>query len=210
MKPTPKPEVRNSKPVRNPRPEASAIAPIAVRPSSSVLRPLTLPLLALLQALAGSPVHATDYVWMGYASTSWAVPTNWVPMGVPGPNDSAVVNRSVDLAGNVTVSNLTLTTGGSSQNGNLTILGTMNWSGGGFSSVGLTFSTGAVLHLNGADVKDLHLSALTNHGTVQWTGTGALSLMGTPIESDSPGPPSPGSLTKSWPREASTQCLGLP
>ncbi|MBI5383845.1 MAG: hypothetical protein HZA90_04070 [Verrucomicrobia bacterium] len=142
-----------------------------------------LTVLALL-ALSGSVAHATDYTWRGGTPASWSVASNWEPTGVPGPNDSAVINRYVSLGGNITVSNLTLTTGGGLQNGNLTVLGTMNWLAGEISTASLTIPSGGTLNLSGSELKDFHLASFTNSGTVLWTGTGALSLMGTPIVSD--------------------------
>jgi hypothetical protein len=57
------------------------------------------------------PAAATDYTWTGAASSDWFNPANWNPNGVPGSEDSASINGTVNASANVTVSNLTLSGG---------------------------------------------------------------------------------------------------
>ncbi|MBS1651871.1 MAG: T9SS type A sorting domain-containing protein [Bacteroidetes bacterium] len=55
-----------------------------------------------------------SYVWNGSTSTNWTTPSNWTPSGVPGVSDNVTIvtgGNNCLLAGNTTVSGLTITTG---------------------------------------------------------------------------------------------------
>ncbi len=71
--------------------------------------------------------HATDYTWNGEAGDSkWTTAANWMPMGVPGAQDTAYVggNASVQLPGSVTLKNLRLGADAAILNdGNLNVTG---------------------------------------------------------------------------------------
>lgn len=56
----------------------------------------------------------TSYVWNGTTSTNWGTNTNWTPNGIPGSLDNVTIVTGANnciLAGNTTVTNLTITSG---------------------------------------------------------------------------------------------------
>lgn len=56
----------------------------------------------------------TTYTWNGSGSANWATPGNWSPSGIPSSTDNVIIVTGANpcrLAGDVTVNNLTLTSG---------------------------------------------------------------------------------------------------
>src|ERR1700677_389052 len=70
----------------------------------------------------------TSYTWTGATSTSWVVPTNWSPAGIPGSADNVTVvtgSNNCKLAVSTSINNLTVTSGTLDMNGGtLTVNGT--------------------------------------------------------------------------------------
>ena len=70
----------------------------------------------LLLAAVAPRANAQDRIWNGSASVFWDSVANWIPSGQPGPNDTAVFNRTflnqplVDI-NNTQVGSLWMTTG---------------------------------------------------------------------------------------------------
>src|SRR5262245_29630025 len=66
---------------------------------------------ALLACLS-APGFATTLTWKAASTGSWNVPTNWLPNGVPGVNDVAVITAAgtydVNINGNVSVNAINL------------------------------------------------------------------------------------------------------
>jgi hypothetical protein len=72
-------------------------------------------LLLLLYILSIHFVSAqTNYTWNGSTSTSWVVPNNWTPNGVPGSTDNVIIVagfNTCSIVGNRAVNNFTLSGG---------------------------------------------------------------------------------------------------
>lgn len=54
----------------------------------------TLRLLVALIATGLLPLSAETYTWINTAGGLWSAPGNWLPSGVPGPEDTALINES--------------------------------------------------------------------------------------------------------------------
>ena len=129
--------------------------------------------LALLAASCG--VSGAVRTWTGAANNDWYDPANWSPPGVPDSADTLNVN-----GGNPTLSpqftligQINWTSG--SLLGGLTVGagGTLNWQGGGLSSLGsLTVAAGGVVLLDGAGGGRDITGALTNRGVIRWLDGG--------------------------------------
>ncbi|HWX19080.1 MAG TPA: hypothetical protein VN578_04135, partial [Candidatus Binatia bacterium] len=109
-------------------------------------------------AVAGLAVcisaEAANLTWNGSVSPDWFNPTNWTPSVVPGPDDT-----------------LNFSSGTINLSAPVTINGQFNWSGGTLSGSPMTITTNGLLSLGGSSSKFLD-NALTNAGTVAWSGTG--------------------------------------
>ncbi|MBV9470614.1 MAG: hypothetical protein JO316_05525 [Abitibacteriaceae bacterium] len=124
------------------------------KPTLQVLRPLMLGSLLWLTGAA----HATDYTYQpppdGDPVRQWSDSIQWMPEGVPGPEDTATIGGTQDTpmldAGGATVGGLTLS---GDTNwlllGNLTVIsGAVNWSGSGFVGT-VNFQAGTTTTISG-------------------------------------------------------------
>jgi fibronectin-binding autotransporter adhesin len=151
--------------------------------------------LFILATLAAYTSLALDRVWINTAGGDWSVTNNWSPPGPPATGDNVLITNN----GTYTVTILTnLTTvgrlilGGTSGTQTLlagistvlsvtnagTVLanGILTVTNGGLQGDWL-ITSGAQLNLSGAAGKFLYSSAITNQGTVNWSG-GSLSVGG--------------------------------
>ena len=135
----------------------------------------------ILMVLAGnSPMlfSQTTYTWGGVAG-DWSDAGKWSPNGVPGSNDTAVINISqVNVNSNATVKNVILNGGTISGSAQLKVTGAMTWTLGAMSGSGTTrIDAGATLLVNNTGFSvDLNVRTLENYGTVTWTGTKDIKL----------------------------------
>lgn len=106
-------------------------------------------LLVCLGATALSLNAAQTYTWNGGASTAWLTTTNWTPNGIPGADDTAIINSGVpSLPGpSETLPHIQLN--GGTLGGQGTVTSTMVWNGGLIRGV-VSVATGATLTLTGA------------------------------------------------------------
>ncbi|MCB0311804.1 MAG: hypothetical protein KDH84_00820, partial [Calditrichaeota bacterium] len=120
----------------------------------------------------------TTYTWGGVAG-DWSDAGKWSPNGVPGSNDTAVINISqVNVNSNATVKNVILNGGTISGSAQLKVTGAMTWTLGAMSGSGTTrIDAGATLLVNNTGFSvDLNVRTLENYGTVTWTGTKDIKL----------------------------------
>ncbi|MGA2659219.1 MAG: hypothetical protein ABSH34_17085, partial [Verrucomicrobiota bacterium] len=113
---------------------------------------------SLVLALGSNTVRSAGPTWTGSVSTDWNNPNNWNPVGIPETNDT-----------------INFTSGTISLSSPVTINGQFNWSGGTLSGSALTIAANGLLNLGGTADRFL-LGVLTNAGTVNWTGTGNLTV----------------------------------
>ncbi|HEX7878770.1 MAG TPA: kelch repeat-containing protein [Candidatus Eisenbacteria bacterium] len=116
-------------------------------------------ILAALTPLIAAPAFATNYTWKSAINGSWHTSSNWLPTGVPGPSDVAIIN----LSGNYTVS----------VNSNASV-GAVGLSGG-TGSRRLTVNSATLTTGTGIAVGTAHVLNL-NSGTI--SGAGTLDLQG--------------------------------
>src|SRR5208283_2759936 len=91
----------------------------------------------------------TNRTWNGSISSDWFNATNWIPAGVPAPDD--IVNFS-NANGTITLT------------APVTISGQFNWSAGTLNGNPLTIASNGVMNINGTTTVDLE-NVLTNAGT---------------------------------------------
>ncbi|MET0462996.1 MAG: T9SS type A sorting domain-containing protein [Chitinophagaceae bacterium] len=68
----------------------------------------------LLPFCASAVSGQTTFTWNGSVSSDWSIPANWTPAGVPASSDNIIIlntANSCTLSGDVTVNNMTLTSG---------------------------------------------------------------------------------------------------
>lgn len=106
----------------------------------------------------GAVGHAATFTWAGSASTDWFNAGNWTPQGIPAPTDT--VNFA---SGTITFTAL------------VALGGQFNWSGGTLGGNPLTITRNGALNISGGSTKYL-VTALTNSGTVTWSGSGNLEV----------------------------------
>ncbi|HKS22367.1 MAG TPA: IPT/TIG domain-containing protein [Thermoanaerobaculia bacterium] len=108
------------------------------------------------------------------ASGLWSSGTTWSGGVPPGTLDTAVINAAVVVAvsSNATVANLTLSNGTLKGLANLTVTGTMNWSGDSTlqESGSITIPVGATLNISGSGTRFLDVRTIHNAGTINWSG----------------------------------------
>ncbi len=123
-----------------------------------------------------NPPGATplSYIWQG-ATGDWRDPAQWLPRGVPGPNDSVTIAGGVvSVTNGVQVAGINLTGGTIDGAGLLSLRTNFTWSAGTLSGTGTTLlESGVALLISGSSSKTLN-RRLDNHGTVTFTGTGSL------------------------------------
>lgn len=130
----------------------------ATRP---VFRGFVLSLAGLLFSSMGA--SAMDYVWTGTEATSeqawWGNANNWVPVGVPGPADTATIGGPYSYqisAGTRTIGGLTLLPGAELDSGaDLTVTQVMHWQGG-MMHGDLVIGPSAVMHISGEGDRIVH------------------------------------------------------
>ena len=157
---------------------------------------------AVLIGLCSGHSHAGTATWDGEGGDdSWNTAANWDPDGVPGAGDDVVINEgdTVDLtitpasvssltcSGDLSVTTtitlaapsqiqgtgtLALGAGGLTGAGNLTVNGSMAWTGGTVSGSGqLIIPSGKALTISGSSAKYLSERELVNQGTVTHTSS---------------------------------------
>src|ERR1019366_8395894 len=130
-----------------------------------------------LADLLSQPCSAATLTWTGAVSSDWQNPTNWSPALVPTAADTVNLNSGTVTA---TAGSQfgTLNLNGGTLAGSLSALGgsVVNWTSGTLGSpASLTVARNAMLNLSGSGTKYFY-GALTNAGTVVWSGTGNLAL----------------------------------
>jgi hypothetical protein len=116
--------------------------------------------LALITTFASAQTTRT---WNGTASSDWFNATNWLPTGVPSPNDIVRITNGgfVNLTAPVTISNQ------------------LYWSGASLSGSNLNIASSAVMTINTTTTLLLE-NPLTNAGTVVWSNnnnSGGLNVL---------------------------------
>ncbi|WP_183098399.1 hypothetical protein [Nocardioides pelophilus] len=122
------------------------------------------------------------YTWAGAGdASSWASPGNWLPTGVPGPTDEAIIDGSVevDIGGDIEVGGLHLgpetslygTDHATRTAYTLTVLDELSWNGAEVRT-GLTVASGAVGSIDGDPLyfPDEESVPLSIDGSVELTG----------------------------------------
>jgi hypothetical protein len=91
-----------------------------------------------------------------------------------------VGGADLEVNGNVTAANVTFDGGTIGGSAALAVSGTLGWSAGSMAGTGSTLiQSGATLNLSGSSDKNVTARALSNGGTVNWTGMGNWGLGGT-------------------------------
>lgn len=126
----------------------------------------------VLSAVAGA--NSPTYTWVGGAvagPSSWDLPENWSPPGVPGEGDAVVLTAGTLNSGTTTRRVAALTVqGGVLQGGHLLVSGSFTWSAGVLHGPGtLTIEAGAAASFVGPGNKIL-ARRLENAGNASYTG----------------------------------------
>jgi hypothetical protein len=128
-------------------------------------------LIALTTAIAANTRAAQTYTWVGGTSTAWQTASNWSPNGVPGVDDTAIINSgSPQLPGDgVVLPHIQLASGVLSGVG--TVSSSMIWSAGRIDGI-VTIASGASLSISGASSNHelANGGTVNNNGTVTWSG----------------------------------------
>ena len=134
-----------------------------------------------------------DFVWTTGAG-DWNSATNWTPNLVPATNDNAsiTINNTVTLNGSEGCRDLLLGSAASNPvltgSGLLTVHGNFLWRSGTMSGLGRTLiSAGATLAVTNANGVSLINRTLENSGTVNWIGTGDITLLSGAAITNRPG-----------------------
>jgi hypothetical protein len=120
--------------------------------------------------------RGVTFVWNN-TSGNWTDASRWVPEGVPGAHDTAVINAgTVTLDTAVTVANLTLNAGVLFGSQTIEVTGECHWLRGTMTGSGaLNIPPGASLIASGADVKTMQsLWKVNLAGFGSWSGSGNL------------------------------------
>ncbi|MBI3521373.1 MAG: hypothetical protein HY062_18690, partial [Bacteroidetes bacterium] len=137
-------------------------------------------LLLILILLLKCSIAQTSYVWNGATSTNWNTGTNWTPNGIPGAADNVTIVTGANncvLAGNTTITNLTITsgvlnlnaftlntTGVVACNGGSCNNGTFNSTATSLTFAGTTFGANIT-----ANVSDVYFNGSTFNGSISVT-----------------------------------------
>ena len=109
-------------------------------------------------AIANFGSAQTNRTWTGSVNSDWFNAGNWNPAGAPESNDTVnVSNGTINLTAPVIIS------------------GQFNWTGGTLSGNSLNISSNGLLAIGGTGSVTLG-NALTNAGTVNWTGTVGINV----------------------------------
>jgi hypothetical protein len=150
--------------------------------------------------------NAATCTWIGAVDTDWGKAGNWSACGgsTPGSGDTAVISfatndptvstnetvggLTIQSGGELTIANgasvvvnntFTLTGGSLIGEGDLTVNGNMDWSGGTMGSSGTTtIAPSATLSIQGSGYKSLSGRTLENDGTATWSGSGSITGSG--------------------------------
>jgi hypothetical protein len=147
--------------------------------------PWLVALFASVLLSAGVAANTPTYTWVGGAAagpTSWDLPENWSPPGIPGLGDAVVLASGSLNIGTATRRVAALTVqGGDLHGGNLLVSGSFTWSAGLLNGPGtLTIEPGAVAAFVGPGNKIL-ARRLENGGNASYTGNSvALGQNNTP------------------------------
>jgi hypothetical protein len=151
--------------------------------------------IAALSLATALSAPAANIVWTNTAGGNWNTAANWNPNTVPGAPDTAVItndgNYTVALNASATLAGLHLGGASGTQTlaqaahtmtlngpGTLGPHGRYNWSGGTLAGTNaLVVMSGGQVNLSGTGVKTLN-GALTNAGTVVWSGAGGIFFYG--------------------------------
>jgi hypothetical protein len=121
-------------------------------------------------------LRAADITWANPSGGDWNTAASWSPSQVPGPADKAIlalgVTATVDA--DATVGSLDLSNGALSGSGNLTVNGTLNWTGGSMNGAGATtVASGGSLVIGGASDKVFSQRTINTPG--RWPGAARAS-----------------------------------
>lgn len=132
--------------------------------------------IALAGSLASMPAWAIERTFIGTVSNDWFIAENWVPNGVPGPADDAVIagGVTVDFQADTQVAGFTLAGATLNGAGSLTVTGLLNWSGGSLAGTGAVNANGDLL-VSGDGTKTL-ARTLNVGRTAIWADNGNLVL----------------------------------
>ena len=136
----------------------------------------------LVCVLASPLCHAVDKTWTGSASIDWFDGNNWNPVGVPGTNDTAIINSGFvyfSSTNETIIARLTLNGGAMAPN--IKVTTNFTWIGGSLQWGGtITIAASATLIISGDNDKTFIGCTLNNSGTATWSGSGRIvSLDGT-------------------------------
>ncbi|MBN1934093.1 MAG: hypothetical protein JW934_05490 [Anaerolineae bacterium] len=160
---------------------------------------LVVMLTVLIASAFPSPALAATCTWTGAVDTDWARAANWSGCSgnVPGGTDTAIVpwvmSNDPILSTNTTVGSLTVQSSGEltiasggaltingaftlagtlTGDGDVTVNGGMDWTGGTLSGSGKTIiAPGATLTIDGSSYKSLSGRTIQNQGVATWSGT---------------------------------------
>jgi hypothetical protein len=123
--------------------------------------------------LLAAPAAAADRTWFG-GSGDWSVGANWLPAGVPGLDDRALLNAgTATLGSDATVAGFVLGGGTLAGTGTLTASGASSWSAGSVSGTGAV-DFGGDLAISGTATKVIVGGRTVNLlGTTLWSGNTA-------------------------------------
>jgi hypothetical protein len=119
--------------------------------------------------------QSTIYTWTGAQSGDWFNGQNWLPIGVPGPLDTANYNggiNAIDLQALATVAVFNHSAGTLFGSGQLVILQDWSWTGGPHDGPELILNSPATANLNGST------PLVWDNGVLNFYGTGSVNGAG--------------------------------
>lgn len=134
-------------------------------------------LFSLLTIAVFSAFAQVNYTWNA-TNADWDSSANWIPAGVPGPLDTAIINSgTANLNRDAQVGGFNLNAGVLTGSGSLRVSGAMNWAGGRLEgSDSVIVAAGAMLAINNATDVELNGKVLHLAGNGTWSGNGKLRL----------------------------------
>ena len=133
---------------------------------------------------------AADITWVNASGGDWNTAANWNPPQVPGSSDNAILALGVTVTVDApaTVGNVAFSSGTLGGSGNLTVSGTMNWTGGTMNGSGATtIGSGGSLVISGTGIKFFGQRTINNGGTASWSGADIWSGGGATITNQAGG-----------------------
>ncbi len=129
------------------------------------------------------------FLWTNATSGNWETATNWTPNLIPGVNDSVIINSNVTVTLNTSAECADVTLGSVptilTGSGTLTVRGNLFWSGTMTGSGRTILETNALLNLQ--NTVTLNARTLENRGTILWSGSGFLGVIGGAVVTNAPG-----------------------